>query len=204
MKFELFKRGSSIAAEIIRSFIAIELPDDLRKKIGELEAKLTSRNQNYVRWVKPESIHLTLNFLGDVQAEKVPEIVKAMEVAAEGIPPFVLRVQDTGVFPNVRRARVAWVGLSGDVDKLVRLQKNLEIILEPLGFTPEGRDFTPHLTLARINDAASQDERQKFGELVLGTKFEGGVINVDGVSLMRSQLERTGAIYTQLALVKLK
>ena len=88
--------------------------------------------------------------------------------------------------------------------KLLRLQKNLEIVLEPLGFKPENREFTPHLTLARVNEQASPEDRQKFGELVVGTKFEAGIINVDAISLMQSRLQRTGAIYSRLSLVKLK
>ena len=188
----------------IRAFVAIELSDELRQKLVELEVRMASRGQTYVRWVNPNSIHLTLYFLGYVAADKIGEIAKAMEEAAAGIRPFVLQVKDTGVFPGVKRARVAWVGLSGEVDKLLRLQKNLETKLEPLGFVPEGRVFTPHLTLARVNDGASPDDRQKFGELVTGTKFEAGIIKVNSVSLMQSQLRRTGAIYSRLSMVKLK
>jgi len=188
----------------IRSFIAIELPDDLRQKLGELETRLKTSGQTQVKWVNPNSIHLTLNFLGNIAADRVPEITCAMEEAARGIPPFVLEVKDTGVFPNPKRARVAWVGLSGEVDKLLQLQKNLETNLEPLGFPAELRAFAPHLTLARVNDGASTEEKQRFGQLVSESKFEAGNINVDAVSLMRSQLSRAGAVYSQLGLVKLK
>jgi 2'-5' RNA ligase len=190
--------------EQIRSFIAIELPDDVRQKLGDLETRLRTGWQTQVRWVNPNNIHLTLNFLGDIAVDRVGEITGAMAKASAGIPPFVLQVKDTGVFPNVKRARVAWVGLSGEMDKLLQLQKNLESNLEPLGFTPEGRAFTPHLTLARVNDQISPAERQKFGELVSSTSFDAGGINVDSVSLMRSQLNRAGAIYSRLSLVKLK
>ncbi len=157
-----------------------------------------------MRWVDPNSIHLTLKFLGDITTDKVSEITRAMEEAARGIPPFVLEVKDAGVFPNTKRARVAWVGLSGEVDKLLQLQKNLETNLELLGFAPESRAFTPHLTIARVNDGASSDERQRFGELVTAAKFEAGSIKADSISLMRSQLSRAGAIYSRLGLVRLK
>ena len=190
--------------EQIRSFIGIELPDEIRQKLGELETGLKSGGQSQVRWVNPDSIHLTLKFLGDIAPDRVGEITVAIEGAARGIPPFVLDVKDPGVFPNPKRARVAWVGLSGEVDKLLQLQQNLESNLKPLGFAVEPRAFTPHLTLARVNDGASPEERQRFGDLVTGTSFEAGSIKVDAISLMRSQLSRAGAIYSRLGLVSLK
>ena len=190
--------------EQIRSFIAIELPDELRQKLVELETRLKSGGHTQVRWVNPSNIHLTLKFLGDIAADKVGEITGVMEEAVRGLPPFVLEVKDPGVFPNPKRVRVAWVGLGGEVDKLLQLQQNLESNLNPLGFAPEARAFTAHLTLARVNEQASPLERQRFGELVTGTRFEAGNIKVDAVSLMRSQLSRAGAIYSRLSLVRLK
>ncbi len=196
--------GGEVVTNQIRSFIAIELPDELRQKLGELEARLKSGGQRQVRWVNPNSIHLTLKFLGNITADKVNEITGVMEGVAREIPPFRLEVKGPGVFPNPKRARVAWVGLSGEVDKLLQLQQNLEANLETLGFAAELRAFTPHLTIARVNDVASPEERQKFGELVTGTGFEAGNIKVDAISLMRSQLSRAGAIYSRLGLVRLK
>lgn len=190
--------------EQIRTFIAIELPEELGEKLGEFEARLKSGGQTQVRWVNPNSIHLTLKFLGDIAIDRVGEISGAMEEAARGIPPFVLEARETGVFPNPKRVRVAWVGLGGEVDKLLRLQQNLEFNLKPLGFAAESRAFTAHLTLARVNEQASPLERERFGELVSGTKFEAGNIRVEAVSLMRSQLSRAGAIYSCLSRVKLR
>ena len=189
--------------EQIRAFIAIELPDEIRQRLGQLETQLKTGGQQQVRWVNPESIHLTLKFLGNISSGRVDEITGAMEAAAREITPFTIDVQGTGVFPNIRRARVAWVGLGGDTDRLLQLQKNIEASLGPLGFTPEGRDFTPHLTLARINEQASPEERQEFGELVTSTRFEGGSIKAEAIRLIRSQLSRAGAVYSRLAEVKL-
>jgi RNA 2',3'-cyclic 3'-phosphodiesterase len=192
-----------LADETIRTFIAIELPDEVRQKLSQLQTGLKSGGQPAVRWVNPNSIHLTLQFLGNVAVNRVAEITRAIEEATNGISPFSIEVKGTGVFPNARRTRVAWVGLSGDMEKLLLLQKRIESNLEKLGFVPEARDFTPHLTLARVNEQATPQEREKFGELVTGTKFEAGIINVGGVSLMRSQLSRGGAVYTRLSFVKL-
>jgi len=191
--------------EQIRSFIAIELPDDLKSELTRLEARLKSDKQPWVKWANPDSIHLTLKFLGNVAADRTGEITRAIENAVQGISPFHLEVKELGVFPNLRRVQVAWVGISGEVDKLSQLQKRIETNLTPLGFAPETRAFTPHLTLARLRDQASLDERQRFGQLIANTKFDAAyTIEVDAISLMRSQLTREGAIYSRISLVELK
>lgn len=189
--------------EQIRSFIAIELPDELKLELTQLEARLKADRQPWVKWVDPYSIHLTLKFLGNIAADRIGEITRAMEEAAQGISPLHLEVKGLGVFPNVRRVQVAWVGLGGDIDQLSRLQKRLESNLAPLGFAPESRAFTPHLTLARLRDQASPDERQRFGQRIVDTRFETAcVIKADAISLMRSQLTREGAIYSRIGSVR--
>jgi 2'-5' RNA ligase len=191
--------------EQIRSFIAIELPNELKLGLTQLETQLKSDKQPWVKWVNPEGIHLTLKFLGNIAVDRTGEITKAMEEAVQGISPFRLEVKGLGVFPNLRRVQVAWVGISGEIDKLTQLQKRIETNLTPLGFAPESRAFTPHLTLARLRDQASLDERQRFGQLIANTKFEVAyTIEVDAISLMRSQLTREGAIYSRISLVKLR
>jgi 2'-5' RNA ligase len=189
--------------EQIRSFIAIELPTELKQALSRLENHLKSGNQPWVKWVKPDSIHLTLKFLGNIAAATIAAITRAIEESARGIKPFRLTVKDLGVFPNLKRVQVAWVGISGEIDELSRLQKHLESNLTPLGFTPESRPFTPHLTLARLSERASADERQGFGKLIASTKFAAGDIEVKDISLMKSQLTRAGAIYTRISQVKL-
>ena len=191
--------------EQIRSFIAIELPDDLKSELTRLEARLKSDKQPWVKWANPDSIHLTLKFLGNIAVDRTGEITRAIENAVQGISPFHLEVKELGVFPNLRRVQVAWVGISGEVDKLSQLQERIETTLTPLGFAPETRAFTPHLTLARLRDQASLDERQRFGQLIANTKFDAAyTIEVDAISLMRSQLTREGAIYSRISLVELK
>jgi 2'-5' RNA ligase len=190
--------------EQIRSFIAIELPDELKLGLVQLQARLKLGKQPWVKWVEPYSIHLTLKFLGSIAVDRIGEITRAVEEAAQGIPPFHLEVGDLGVFPNLRRVQVAWVGISGEVDKLGQLQQGIESNLSRQGFAPESRPFTPHLTLARLRDRASLEERQRFGQLIVGTKFEAVyVIEVDTISLMRSQLTSEGAIYSRISLVGL-
>jgi len=190
--------------EQVRSFIAIELPDELKLGLAQLEAQLKMSKQPRVKWVDPYSIHLTLKFLGSIAVDRISEITRAMEEAVQGISPFHLEVKDLGVFPSLRRVQVAWVGISGEVDKLSQLQQHLESNLARLGFAPESRPFTPHLTLARLRNQASLDERQNFGQLIATTRFEAAyTIKVDAISLIRSQLTREGAIYSRISSVRL-
>jgi len=191
--------------EQVRSFIAIELPDEVKAGLTQLEAQLKLGKPSSVKWVDPSSIHLTLKFLGNIAVDRLSAITRAMEEATRELSPFQLKVTGLGVFPNLKRVQVAWVGIGGEVDKLGQLQQRMESNLVPLGFAVESRPFTPHLTLARLRDRASPDERQRFGQLIASTKFEAVyTIKVDSINLMRSQLTREGAIYSRLSSVRLR
>jgi 2'-5' RNA ligase len=191
--------------EQVRCFIAVELPDEVKTGLDQLQAQLKSGRQTSAKWVDPYSIHLTLKFLGNVASDRIDPITAAMEEASQGVSPFQLEVKDLGVFPNLRRVQVVWVGVGGEVDKLAKLQQRLESNLAGLGFAPERRRFTPHLTLARLRDRASLEEREGLGKLIASTKFEAAyTFPVDAVSLMRSQLTREGAIYSRIGSVELK
>ena len=188
----------------IRSFIAIELPEEVREGLARLRSKLERDEHRFVKWVDPGGIHLTLKFLGNIPFKQVTEITKAIEEAAQGISPFHLEISGIGAFPNLKQVRVLWVGISGEVDKLSMLQQNMDSALAALGFAKEERSFVPHLTLARIRQGASPSERRSFGDLVGSTIFEDKYhIKVDAISLMKSQLTPAGAIYTRLSVVGL-
>ena len=191
--------------EQVRSFIAIELPDEVKRGLTQWQARLKAGGSPGVKWVDPDSIHLTLKFLGNVAIDRTGEITRAIEAVVQGTPPFELKVKDIGVFPNLRRVQVVWVGISGEVDKLAQLQQQIESNLARLGFAPETRPFTPHLTLARLRERASPDERQKFGQFIASTRFEEAhTLKVEAISLMKSQLTREGAIYHRISSVELK
>jgi RNA 2',3'-cyclic 3'-phosphodiesterase len=191
--------------EEIRSFIAIELPGEIKLALARLQNQLKSGGGGQVKWVDPESIHLTLKFLGNINTELTGRITAALEEACRGVHPFALEISGPGVFPNARRVRVVWVGLTGETERLGQLQKRIDAGLAPLGFKAEVRSFTPHLTLARVREQATPDERQALGRLVTGAATEGGgSLNVNAVHLMRSQLTRNGPIYTRISSVALK
>jgi len=191
--------------EEIRSFIAIELPDDLKIWLTQLQDKLKKEGQAPVKWVDPYSIHLTLKFLGNVSVNKIDDITEAIVAATQEACPFHLKVKDLGVFPNSRRVQVVWVGLDGEIDQLNQLQQRIDLNLVPLGYARETRPFVAHLTLARVREYVTLEQRQKLGQLVASTKIETSFsFNVDAINLMRSQLTREGAIYSRIASVSLK
>jgi 2'-5' RNA ligase len=191
--------------ESIRCFIAIELPAELKAELTRLQNKLRSVTGNCARWVEPNGIHLTLKFLGNVTPGKVSEITGAMDEAVKDLPELKFEVAECGCFPNTHRPQVVWIGLTGDTKTLGELVKRLEDALTKLGFKPEGRPFTPHLTLARVRDTATPAERQALGEAI--SRAELGIIsgiNATGICLTQSELTPKGAIYTRLAEIKLK
>jgi 2'-5' RNA ligase len=189
----------------IRSFIAIELPEEVKKGLQRLQAELTLPQHSFVKCVAPEGIHLTLKFLGNTSPQKVVEITRVMEQASQGVSPFQLQITDVGAFPSMRQPRVLWVGIKGELDKLIAWQMRIDDGLVPLGFAKENRAFTPHLTLARVRENCSPGDRRNLGELVTKTPVEVDYkVAVNSLSLMRSQLLPTGAVYSRLAEIKLK
>lgn len=189
--------------EKIRSFIAIELPQDLKARLGRLQSSLKVERPR-VKWVSPDGIHLTLKFLGDVDASRISQIAQAMTEAVKGIQPFELTAGELGVFPNPNRVQVVWVGLEGDLTTLDRLYRQLEEKIAASGFQPEKRDFKAHLTLARVADEALPEERKRFGDLISkSTADVDFTVKVSGLSLMKSVLTPRGALYSRLAYVSL-
>ena len=189
--------------EQVRSFIAVELPDDLKLRLERIQSYLKSFNCSGVKWVRPDGIHLTLTFLGSISPNTVGGVGRIIEDAARGIKPIQLTVEGAGVFPNPKQAQVAWVGISGEIKKLSKLKNDIDRGLFELGFSPESRPFKPHLTLARVGRWVSPEERGRFGRLVTEARFDMCPLRVGGISLMKSQLSREGAVYSRIGLSRL-
>jgi len=186
--------------ERIRGFIALELPPAVRETLGSLEQRLKMGQHSFVKWVDPNSIHITLKFLGSVPASAVPDIAKVIDGLPKLAAPLSFQVQELGVFPNWKRPQVVWVGIGGDTSRLAGIQRELENSLAPLGFPPEARAFRPHLTLGRVRERARAAERQALGSWLASVSVEPGPpFQVNGLSLMKSQLTPTGPLYTRLA-----
>jgi len=127
-----------------------------------------------------------------------------MREAIRGVSPFRLEISGLGAFPRMEQPRVIWVGISGETDKLLELQRRVDSKLVRLGFAGENQSFVPHLTLARVRDGASSGDRKELGHLVTSTKFESkGHITVNSINLMKSQLTPDGPIYSRLFTVSL-
>ena len=186
--------------ETIRAFIAIPLPEPVLDELvtlgHRLERRVPSRS---VRWVRPEGIHLTLKFLGDTPTNKLPEIKRALTAVARHAPPCTFTVGGLGCFPNPRRPRVVWVGVQEPTGRLAALQDAIEEVMAPLGYAPEGRGFTAHLTLGRIRRGTSGGDVAQVGQVVTKTEVGSlGEVSAAHFSLIRSVLKPTGAEYTPL------
>ena len=189
----------------IRSFVAIELSDQARQALADLQENLKAQvPPKAVRWTRPESIHLTLQFLGDVAPGKVEAIAEALRGVGAGQAPFTIQLKELGVFPNPGRPRVVWVGVAEPSGALVALQKGVTQALEPLGFEPEKRPYSPHLTIGRADRRAARQDLAEVGELVTRTEVGTlGQVRVEHVVLMKSDLQPGGAVYTPLAVIPL-
>jgi len=191
--------------EKIRAFIAIELAEEVKAWLSLVQSRLRPEQHPYVKWVDPVAIHLTLKFLGNIDQEKVSPITKAMSEAAQGISPFRLEIGGLGAFPNLRRPQVVWVGLGGEVERLASLQRAIDHSLAALGFPKESRPFTAHLTLGRLREMASTEERRRMAEALLAAKVEEVFpFQVAEISLMRSTLTPKGAIYNRIFSISLE
>lgn len=192
--------------EQIRSFVAIKLNDQVREELRETQELLKSRGlADQVRWVRPEGIHVTLKFLGNIPVDRVNEIVVAIRQASEGIGPFSVSFGGLGCFPSTSRPNVIWIGVLGDTKTLVRLQSKIEDRLTVLGFPPEKRKYTPHLTLGRVGRHVSSQERGLLGGIIQTECTDAlSEMKVHEVSLMKSVLSPAGAKYSRLAVVQLE
>lgn len=187
--------------EKLRAFIAFELSEEIIAAIKTVQADLKARGFN-VRWTRPESIHLTLKFLGDIYAEDVDKIEDIMAAATTNRHPITLAAKGIGVFPNMKRPRVIWIGISGQTNSLSEFQNHLETDLERIGFQKEDRLFTGHLTLGRIRGAI--DKTQLKEALKKFESFESKPFTANEVILFRSELKPDGSVYTKLKSVRLQ
>jgi 2'-5' RNA ligase len=182
-------------SEKIRIFVAIQIPANIKNGLRLLiESLRESSGDARIRWVKPDSIHLTLKFIGDVSSESVSTITKNLEKPAERRSKFEITAGGLGCFPNWHKPRVIWVGVSEDSGELAALQKEIDLALEPLEIMPETRPYHAHLTVGRVKKPGGIGNR--FSEMDIGAI---GHVRVDEFCLIRSELRSDGAVYTNLA-----
>ena len=177
--------------ESIRTFIALELPDELKKGLARMQ-KTFMQSTAGVKWVRPESIHLTLKFLGATSMEKVDNVCRVLERLARDAAPFSFEVSGIGAFPNSRNPKVLWAGLRVE-DRLKAFQKALETELADIGFATEGRPFAPHLTLGRIRDGLVRKDIAGLIEQFGAERFGG--FTADHIIFFKSDLKPSGPVY---------
>ena len=191
-------RASSDAR--MRAFVAIELSDAAKRALTALIQSLRNRRIDGLRLVRPEGMHLTLKFLGNIDASRVPRIADALAAASARHAPFRLTLAEPGFFPNADRARVLWIGVDGALRPLRQLQRDVDETLATLGFAAEKRPFNPHLTIARMRDSAARTDRRRAADALAAYPLPGGIaISANAVSLMQSELRPGGAVYTRIA-----
>ncbi len=182
---------------MIRAFLALDPPEEVLREIGRVQSRLQKIIRGDVRWVRPESIHLTLKFFGDIRDGEVENISTVAERAAAEVGPFELAIGGAGVFPDMKRPRVIWLGMDGETERLGIFQNGLERAFREIGFPGEERPFRPHLTLGRVRSPkglGSLAEALKKAETDADTRF-----TASGLCLFKSDLTPQGAIYTRLA-----
>jgi 2'-5' RNA ligase len=181
----------------MRTFIAVDLPEDVRAALEREQKRLRAACalSHDIRWTRPEGLHLTLKFLGEVAAERVAAIVGALESIGP-FGKFEVEVRGFGFFPNPRRPRVFWVGLQAPA-ALGELAAKVEAAMAPLGFPPENRPFQPHLTLARFESEHAQPALEAALEPSNGGAL--GRFEVSAFFLFESKLRPGGAQYSKLA-----
>jgi 2'-5' RNA ligase len=187
-------------SEHIRAFVCINLEPALIGELRELEQRLESAvPKRSVRWTSPEQIHLTLKFLGHVAVTERQHVQVALQHTCRGERPFQLRAEGVGAFPDTRHPGVIWVGVIGDLEPLVTLQKQIDSAVQPWCETEENRAFRPHLTLGRVRVARSRACRQ-IGRCIQTTEFASAhPWRVEQIFLMQSELLPRGAVHTVIA-----
>jgi 2'-5' RNA ligase len=180
-------------AAAVRAFVAILLTEQIRERLAA-EAERLQPLARDIAWVARDNLHLTLKFLGGVEAGRLDRVAIVLAEAAAGLAAFDLEVRDLGAFPSATRPRVLWAGIGAGATQAAALAVRLDTALGPLGFASESRPFSAHVTLARV--------RVPRPNPPLAAALHGGMLgrqHVDHASFMRSELWPGGARYSELA-----
>jgi 2'-5' RNA ligase len=182
--------------DLVRSFVAIELPSELRANLvaAQRELELTGAR---VRWAAEETLHLTLTFLGDVERARLVEVARAVEALASERSPWEAELVGLGSFPPGNRPRVIWAGVAKGAEEVADLAEAIERSLAPLGFPPEGRRFHAHVTLGRVRAAERLEALSAALQAGVARRFGG--FAVEQVTTFESELRPEGPVHTVVA-----
>ena len=184
----------------VRTFVAITLHGSLHNTLSEIVSKLSSANAK-VKWVKPENVHLTLKFLGNVEEERLPEVFSACERAAEGVSPIDLEMRALGCFPDTKSPRIVWLGIERGVEAVKRLQERVENEFTAVGFSREEKAFKAHLTIGRVKGKQGMSRLCRLLEEERNIFV--GVMHAEKISVMKSKTLPAGPVYSEMKAIPL-
>jgi 2'-5' RNA ligase len=183
----------------MRSFIAVNLPDSVKREIDDMTDRLRPSGPP-ARWVPGDNLHLTLKFLDEITSDQVPSIRQAIAQVSADVAPLDLRLNGFGIFPNEKKARIFWIGIEEGYEALKNLARGIDRAVLPLGFPREDREFSAHVTLARFREPGPVDRLMKAASHM---PYQSEVIRIESIELMKSVLSPKGATYSVLESVKL-
>jgi 2'-5' RNA ligase len=190
-----------IAKTVRRIFVAIDINAAARANVEQFT---TAIKRDFlplrIGWEKPEKLHLTLKFLGDINEAQLNKLQNAAAETAANFSSFKLSLDSTGCFPSAKKAKILWIGLNGELEKLRGLYDKLEEKAEAYGFEREGRRFKPHLTVARLREP---EKSQELADAFLQKQFEPTGFEVSEIAIYESKLQPTGSIYSVVSRHKL-
>ena len=188
----------------MRTFIAIELPEEIKDALYHLQEKL-KKSQADVKWVVPQNIHLTLKFLGEIKDGQFDEIASILEGVAEEKNTFTIRLSSIGAFPKINFPRVIWVGIDKGDNETEEIARMLQERLKQIGIPEEERPFSSHITVGRVRSALN---KQRLAECLLDLQNKDGFLNqefqVEKITIFKSTLTPKGPIYEVLKEANLK
>ena len=185
---------STVKADRVRCFVAIEIPKPVQALLKPVQTHLQSEIRK-ASWTKSGNFHLTLKFLGDVHSEAVGAVSEAVQNIAATQFPFSIELGGIGAFPSLARPRVIWVGIKHGAAIVSHLAKAVNLELKPLGFPTDNR-FRPHLTLGRLRSPVNLQPLKSI--LREYDTIDEATVRVNQITVMQSQLHANGAIYTPL------
>ena len=182
----------------VRTFVAVELPPEVRNRACQLIEALRRSSEARVRWVGPEQLHWTLKFLGDVDLLEIPDVCRRLSDAVARLSPFDVTAYGAGAFPNAHHPRTVWLGMREGIEPMLELHATVERALADLGFRQEQRRFRPHITLGRVRNGAGEGPHEFAERLHEHADFDAGVSTVFEITVFSSELTPKGPVYDPL------
>lgn len=185
--------------QTIRTFIAVDFPLEIKEKITEITAYFqTKLPPAQIKWVEPDHMHLTLKFMGETPLDKLVQIKQSMHQVVTKFPSFSIEIETLGMYPNVKRPRVIWLGIN-DKNNLILLHNQLDQALKGKGIKSDRRSLSPHLTIGRVRRSADPESIRQIGKILSQFKISSlGRIKIDEIVYYQSVLTPQGPIYTIL------